>query len=153
MVDFKSLLSKPVDSLKPPPVAPAGTYYGTIQSFKFGESGWEDEELGRKEAQVTYLIKVTHADESVDGTEVAASKVIGSLMPTKGFSLEDGREWGLKVFLDGIGAAVAGKTLDTAIPEAVGAAVMFEVANRLGKAGTKNEGRKFADLKQVRAAA
>lgn len=148
MVDFRQLLSKPLDSVKRPPAYPAGTYFGTIVSHKFDESPWADKTTGLKEPQVIFSIRLTQHGEDVDDADFAAAGGAGKLV-SRAFPLDGENVWATKTFLEGLGIATAGRTFDTTIPETTGVSVMFELTQRPDK---NNPERVFNDCRNVRAA-
>ena len=149
MPDFKKLLSKQVDEIKRPPEPPPGTYYGTIVGHKFREAPWANKTTGEKEAQVEFAIRITHWDADVNDDEANAASTKGKLVYSA-FSIDDGQEWPLKMFLDALGVATAGSTLDSTIPQTTNASVMFTLSQRLDK---KDPSREFRDVRTLRAAA
>ena len=149
MPDFKKLLSKPVDSIKPPPLPPAGTYYGTIVGHKYREAPWANKTTGEKEPQVEFAIRITHWDADVDDVEANAANAKGKMVYSA-FSIDDGQEWPLKMFLEAAGVTTAGQTLDATIPQTTNAAVMFTLTRRVDK---NDASREFRDVRSLRAAA
>ena len=85
----------------------------------------------------------------MDDAEANAANAKGKLV-TATFSIDDGREWPLKMFLDALGVATAGQTLDSTIPQTTNASVMFTVTQRVDK---NDPSRVFNDTRNVRAAA
>ena len=149
MPDFKKLLSKPVDDIKRPPALPAGTYLGNVVGHKYRESPWKDKVTGEPEAQVEFSIRISGWEADVDDAEANAANAKGKLV-TATFSIDDGREWPLKMFLDALGVATSGQTLDSTIPQTTNASVMFTVTQRVDK---NDPSRIFNDTRNVRAAA
>lgn len=148
MVDFRQLLSKPLDEVRRPPALPAGTYFGTITGHKFDESPWADKETGLKEPQVIFSIRITSHGEDVSPADFAEARGQGKLTQ-RAFPLDGPNVWSTKTFLEGLGIATAGRTFDTTIPETTGANVMFELTQRPDK---NNPERVFNDVRNVRAA-
>jgi hypothetical protein len=146
-IDFKKLLSKPLDDVTRPPALPPGTYYGTITKHTFQESPWTDRETGEKEPQVNFFISIGEVGDDVDAQEAKAAGANGKLV-NRAFSIAEGKEWPLKMFLEGLGITTEGKTLDSAIPETSGSSVMFEITQRVDK---NDPSRVFNDVKNVRA--
>lgn len=134
MVDFRELLAKPIDDLKRPPPPPAGTYYGTIASFKFGETRWENEE-GEKDLLVTYMLKGIEPGPDVlalgDGVLVdlnLANKQMRAELPVTGANA-----YVTKLLLESLGVVRPGAGFGELCPEAVGHAVMFDIVHRPNK--------------------
>lgn len=63
-VDFKTLLSKPLDEIKRPPALPAGTYHGIVQKYEFGESD------KNKTPFVRFTFTIAMAGEDIDPSEL-----------------------------------------------------------------------------------
>jgi len=146
--DFKKLLSKQAGEIKRPPVQPAGTWFGNITQYKFQESRWDKKDSpGEKEAQVSFVIKTSEAGPDVDSE--AASPFIGRSVSQE-FSIEDGQEWPLRMFLEGLGLDVQGKTLDVLIPEVVNAQVQYVIEHTPNKNDPEVV---YANVRQVRARA
>ncbi len=148
-IDFKTLLSKPLDDVKRPPSLPAGTYYGTIKKFEWVESRWENKETGEKDPQVKFTLSITRA-----GEDVAPERLEGIDLSKRQLSREmpigGGNEWVTKQFLDNIGVVTAGRTFGETVPEAVNAQVMFEVTERPNP--KEPDGPSFNDVRTMRAA-
>ena len=147
-VDFKRLLSVPLDSVKRPPAMPEGTYYGTIVSHKYAESRWADKETGEKEPQAEFSVRLTGHGEDVDPADYVESSAQGKII-TRAYGL-DKDVWKLKTFLESLGIATSGKTLDAAIPETTGMQVMCFITRRADKNDAE---RIFNDCKSLRALA
>lgn len=148
-VDFKALLSKPLDDVKRPPALPAGLYFGNITKFEFVESRWDNKETGEKDPMVKFDLKITHADGSVDpslltGIDLTKRK-LSREMPVGG-----GNEWVTKQLIESLGIATAGRTFAETIPEAVNAAVMFEITSRPNPKDP--DGPPFNDVRSLRPA-
>lgn len=148
MPDFKKLLAKSVDTIVRPPQSPAGTYNATITGHKYQESPWVDKVTGEKEAQVNFLMRITSYGPDVDENKANVAKTIGKVV-NRAFSIDDGKEWPLRMFLESLGIPVAGKTLDVVIPETTGASVMLEMGQRTNP---NDPSQQFLDVKKVRAA-
>jgi hypothetical protein len=148
MVDFRELLAKPIDDLKRPPPPPAGTYYGTVASFKFSETRWENED-GEKDLLVTYALKGIEPGPDVlalgDGV-MADVKLEGKLraeLPVTGPNA-----YVTKLFLDSLGIARPGAGFGELCPEATGHAVMFDIVHRPNK--TDPTAPPFTDVRNLR---
>lgn len=149
MVDFKELLKKPMDEVKPPPVQPAGTWYGTITGHEFKESRFQNDD-GSRDPQVSFHIKTTEAGDDVDANDanVYLDRVKNMKRDqTQEFSIDPEGQWALKQFLEGLGIATQGHTADVLIPQTTGAQVMYSVEHSQGK-GDKAD-RTYANVKRV----
>lgn len=146
-IDFKSLLSRPLDEVKRPPPMPAGLYYGIISGFKFQESPWENKETGEPDAQVQYIINRLEADATI-APELLAEIDLSKRQMRADLPLSGGNEYITKSFLEACGIAVAGRGFGEACPEAVGQSVMFDVTHRLNKQDPTQP--PFADVRNLR---
>src|SRR5215831_16229366 len=118
-VNFKDLLSRPVDSAKKPPTKPPGTYYGVISSYKFAES----------QKQKTPYVRFTFnniqpGEDLLAGDQRALQDDEGNPIdfskwtPYKDYFLTDDALYRLKEFLQSLGVETAGRSFDETIPEA-----------------------------------
>jgi hypothetical protein len=126
-VDFKELLAKPLDDVKAPPLAPAGTYFGTIKAFKFNQSRFENEETGDRNWQARFTVVNIEAGPDIlalpgamDGIDLTSRTMYAEL------PLEGGNEYVTKQFLEECGIETTGRGFGETIPLAVGQAVMFD---------------------------
>jgi len=144
-VDFSKLGKTQVGGFTPPPVAPAGTYFGTITKWAWAESRWKNKETNSTEAQVHFTIKPTEFGEDIDEAER-----VGVNLREKIFIAEQGAESGqqhyyLQELLKALGLDVAGKTFDELLPQTIGTSVMFDIVHRVGERGT------IANVRKLRA--
>lgn len=149
-VDFKALLSRPLDDIKRPPALPAGLYFGTVKKFEFVESRWDNKETGEKDPEVKFTLGITHADASVDAALLEGIDLAKRQL-TREMPIGGGNEWVTKTFLTSLGINTSGRTFAETIPEAMNAAVMFEVTSRPNP--KEPEGQPFNDVRSVRPAA
>jgi hypothetical protein len=137
-VNFKDLLSRPVDSAKKPPTKPPGTYTGTIASHKFAES----------QKQRTPYVRFTFNNiqpgaDILNGDQKALLDEEGDPIdfskwtPYKDFFLTDDALYRLKDFLKSIGIDTSGRSFDETIPEARGRAVLINAVSQTSEDGTK----------------
>lgn len=146
-VDFKQLLSKPLDDVKRPPAFPPGTYYGTINAFKYAESRFADKETQEKNAVVNLTLAQVRPGEDVDqalmGDMDISKKQFFAELPLSG-----GYEWTTKALLDGLGINTAGRGFGETIPELLNHEVMFTVTQRADK---NDVSVMYNDVRSVRA--
>ena len=125
-VNFKELLSRPVDSAKKPPTKPAGTYTGTIASHKF------DESMKQKTPYVRFTFNNIQPGEDIlnsdprlvqdeDGNPIDFSK----WSPYKDFYLTEDALYRLKEFLQSLGIDTAGRMFNDILPETKGMPVIL----------------------------
>ena len=142
-VDFSKLGKTTLGEIKPPPVPPRGTYFGTITRWAWAESRWQNKETGQKEAQVHFTIRPTEF-----GEDIADEDKVGVVLKDKAFIAEqncetDAQVYYMQEFLKGLGLQVAGKTLDQVLPDTIGCHVMFFLEHREGERGTLTNVRKL----------
>ena len=145
MIDFSKLGKTTLGELKPPPVMPAGTMFGTILKWNWAESRWKNKETGETEAQVHFTIKPTEF-----GDDIAEEDRVGIVLKDKVVVAEQGAQTGtqqfyLQEFLSSLGISVAGKTFDETLPDTIGAQVMYEIVHKTGERGT------IANVRKLRA--
>jgi hypothetical protein len=150
MIDFSKLGKVKLGEIPPPPVEPQGTYTGTVRSWKWAESRWKNKETGQTEAQVHFTIKPTAFGEDVDEAEREVFES-GAKLSDKIHIAEVGVQSGAQVYymqelLRGLGIDIAGKDLDEALPNVVGASVQYNVVHRDGERGTIVNIRKLRPL-------
>ena len=139
-VDFKSLLSKPLDEVKAPVPLPAGTYHGIIKEYKF------DESKEKKTPFIRFTIQLTGAGDDVEPEEVATIDWSKKQL-RKDFYLTEDALFRFKKFLESLGIDTVGKSFDSLIPETQGANVLVEVTQR---PNTQNpEEPPFNDVKSI----
>lgn len=115
-IDFSSILSAPLDTIKKPPVKPAGTYYGVIGAHKFDKSSV------KKTDYVRYTIHSVTPSEDIQPHELEGVD-LQKWAPTTDFYITEDAVFRLKDFLLSLG--IAETTLGEMIPQARGCAVMF----------------------------
>lgn len=151
-VDFRSLLSKPLDDVKRPPALPAGTYYGTITGHKFAESRFADQETGEKHAVVHFTLSSIEASPDVDEGMLAAAvdggKPLAQRVMTAELPLSGGNEWITKSFLESLDIPCAGRGFGETIPETLNQRVMFSVTQRADKNNIEVQ---YNDVRSLRA--
>lgn len=131
-VDFRKLLSKPVDDIKRPPALPAGTYYGTIAKHEFVESRFAQQDTGEKIGQIKYHFKAVRPGEDID-QQLLEGIDLGKRALSAELPLEGGNEWITKTFLENLGIATTGRGWGEICPEALNHEVMFTVTQRMDK--------------------
>lgn len=150
-VDFSKLGKTVLGELKPPPVPPAGTYYGTVLQWKWAESRWPAKDgsgkpiQGTHEAQVHFTIKPTEFGEDIDEGEKAGVVLKDKIFVAEQACDTDAQVYYMQEFLASLGIPIAGKNLDQALPETLGTSVMFEVVHKTGERGT------IANVRKLRA--
>lgn len=131
-VDFRKLLSKPLDDVKRPPALPAGTYYGTIAKHEFVESRFAQQDTGEKIGQIKYHFKAVRPGEDID-QQLLADIDLNKRAVSAELPLEGGNEWITKTFLENLGIATSGRGWGETCPEALNHEVMFTVTQRMDK--------------------
>lgn len=127
-VDFKQLLSKPLDDVKKPPPLPAGTYFGAITKWEFGESP------EKKTPYVRFFFLLQSPGPDIDVNELTGVD-LAKRSPRKDFYITPDAEWRLKEFIESAGASTAGRSFASAIPDLQNRPVIIEVTQRSSKDG------------------
>lgn len=122
-VDFRKLLDKPMDEIKRPPSLPAGTYFGTVTKYEFGESN------NKKTPYLRLLLNVTSAGEDVD-QEALKEIDLSKKQLRKDFYITPDAEYRIKEFLESCQIPTTGRALGEAIPDCMNAPVVIEVTLR-----------------------
>lgn len=141
-VDFKTLLSKPMDTVEKPKPLPAGTYNGSVQKYEFMES---------KEKKTPYArmhMSVHSAGADVDPDSLAGVDLSKKTL-RKDFYLTDDAAYRLKDFIESCGVQTAGRTIGETIPELLNAQVLIDVTQRPSEDGSDI----FNDVRSVRGVA
>lgn len=133
-VNFDNLLSMPLDTIKRPPVKPAGTYNATIGEHKFGVSA----KKGTKFCQFAFM-GVSAGDDvdpdqlkDSDGTAIDLSK----WKPTYDFWLTPESAFRLKEFIESLQIKTIGRSFNETIPECRGLPVILTVSMKATEDGT-----------------
>jgi len=129
-VNFQSLLSKPVDQIKEPAPLPAGTYTGSIKSYKY------DESREKKTPYVRFEIGLTGPGADISPDEVAEIDLTKKVMRRDYYLTEDAL-FRLKQLFDTCGIDYAGRSLAEVIPDLVHAEVLVAITTRSSEDGKK----------------
>jgi hypothetical protein len=123
--NFSHLLDKPVDSVKRPPVKPAGTYYANIESFKFDESKNEKTPYVRFTFNNLQPGPDIHPDQlkDTDGEDIEFSK----WKPWRDFYLTENALYRLREFLESLSIPTNGRSFNSTIPETRGLPVILTI--------------------------
>lgn len=124
MVDFSSLLKKPISDIKKPPLLPTGDYPSRISEYKLGETS------KNKIPQVTYTIKPTSWPDTVDPSDQEGIDLAKRSL-RRNFMLSDDALWRLTEFAGSIG--VTGDTLEELIAGCVGCDVNAEILQKMNE--------------------
>lgn len=133
-VDFSSLLSQPMDTIKRPPVKPAGTYHATIAEHKFGRSA------KKGTPYVEFIFTGIQPGEDIDPEQMkdqdGAPIDLSKWKPNTQFYLTQDSAFRLKEFLEALKIPTVGRTMNEAIPEARGLPVLLTVSMKASEDGT-----------------
>lgn len=143
MVDLKSLLSKPMDDVKPPVPLPAGTYHGVVKGQSFGES------RQKKTPFVRYEFTLHSAGDDVDASQLEGVD-LSTKSPRFDFYLTDNSDFRLKDFLTSVGVKTEGRSLGECIAEAVGCEVVLTIIQRYDE---KDTSKVYTDVTDVKGTA
>jgi len=120
-VNFKELLSKPVESAERPKPRPAGPYHGVIEGFKFDES--------KKQKTPFVRLNLTQVTPS-DGIDLDALEAAGGTSkwkPHKDFYLTEDALFRLRELIESCDIDAKGRNFNETIPELKGKSVIFDV--------------------------
>lgn len=123
-VNFKELLSRPVESAERPPVKPAGTYHGVIKEYKF------DESRDKKTPFVRFVFSSLTPGADIHPSQLVNPKTgdqidLSKWAPYKDFYLTEDALYRLREFLQSLGIPIAGRQFDETIPESKGMPVIL----------------------------
>lgn len=145
MIDFSKLGKTTLGEVKPPPIPPAGTMFGNITNWKWAESRWKSKETGQPEAQVHFTIKPTEFGDDIGDEERVGVKLSEKIFVAEQGVESDAQVYYMQEFLRALGIDVSGKTLEQALPDTIGAQVMFEVVHKTTERGP------IANIRKLRA--
>ena len=129
-VNFQSLLSKPVNSIKEPAPLPAGTYTGVIKSYKY------DESREKKTPYVRFEVQLQSPGADIDPSDVAEIDLTKKIMRRDYYLTEDAL-FRLKDLIVSCGVDSSGRSLAEVIPDLVHAEVLVNVTTRSSEDGKK----------------
>jgi hypothetical protein len=132
--DFKSLLSKPLDTMERPVGVPGGTYFGVIKNAPFGKSRFD-----KNITTIDVNITITGATEDVDpgelkdadGKDLDLSKVRAQTQ----FQITAEKMYIFNDFLESLGFDTAGKPADEFLHELPGKDVLVTLTNTTSENG------------------
>jgi hypothetical protein len=116
--DFKSLLSKPLDTMERPVGVPAGTYFGVIKSAPFGKSRFD-----KNITTIDVNIIITGATEDVPPEELEGIDLSKVRAQTQ-FQIVADKMYIFNDFLESLGFDTAGKPADEFLHELPGKDVL-----------------------------
>jgi len=125
-VDFRQLLSKPLDDVKRPPPLPGGTYKGRVKGFELGES------TQKKTPFVRFNLSVESPGEDVPAESLVDIDLTKKSLRRDYFLTEDAY-YRVKEFLESLGINTSGRTLDETLPETQNAEVLMTVVLSLNR--------------------
>lgn len=131
MVDFSSLLSKPLDEVEKPLPLPAGTYHGRILKYGVGETTSD-----KKTPYVQFDFQIVAAGEDVD-PEALVKIDLSKKQMRNSFYLTPDAEYRLKEFINSCGISTAGRTFNETLPETINQPVLISVIQKPNRDGTE----------------
>ena len=134
-VDFAKLGSTKLGDVQPPPKEPAGTYHGTIQSWKWAESRWKNKETNQPEAQVHFTIKPTEFGDDIDDDARTGINLRDKIHVAEVGVGSDAQVYYMQEMLRSMGIDVSGRSLNEALPDTVGMQVTYNIVQREGERG------------------
>lgn len=145
-VNFKELLSTPVTSAEKPKPKPAGQYFGTIGSFRYGES------KEQKTPYVKLVVKSVHPGPGITNDSALMERLdkagdLSKFSPDKDYYLTEDAKYRLRELMESCKLRVDGRSFFECIPELVNQPVAFDlteesyeardgttgIANRIGQ--------------------
>ena len=150
VMNLKALLDRPVESAKRPTLKPAGTYTGSIASFKFDESSQ------KKTPFVRLTVKNCQPGENItpeslkdeDGETMDLSK----WAPYEDYYLTEDALYRVRELMESLRMNFAGRQFNEMIPELVNQAVMFEFVHETITDRQTNEARIVGKIGQMKGA-
>jgi len=132
--NFRSLLSKPVESAKRPPVIPAGTYFATLTDYKLDESKNVNKNTGEKTPMLVVTLRNLQPGPDID-TEGLKDDDGAPIDLSKrafyhNFILTDNAIFRLREFQESCKMPIQGRSFEETIPEMKGLQVILSVAQR-----------------------
>jgi hypothetical protein len=150
MVDFSKLASTPMDEVRRPPSAPAGTYYGVVTGIKFADSRFDNKETGQKDGVLQIMLRPT---EYLDDVLPEGFSLSGKLFTREepvidchGQALQG--QFYVKQLLEALGIATSGRSFSEAVADLAGSHVMFDLTARADK---QNPEVIYNDVRKLRA--
>lgn len=137
-VNFKELLSVPVDSVKAPEALPEGHYTGRLRQYEFLESS------KKKTPFVRFTITLDSANEDVDAAALADVDLSKKQLRADYYLTPDSL-FRLKNLLESLKINIAGRSFDEALPETQNMIVVVEVTRRPNDDGSAF----FNDVKDI----
>ncbi len=123
-VDFRELLSQPMDSAKRPIPLPAGSYFGIIKGREFGVS------KNKETPYVRFTLKPTEPAETfddgvLDGVDFASKTL------TKDYYLTPSARYRLKELAESLNIATQGRSDGEVIDDCLNQEVVMDVTQQL----------------------
>lgn len=140
-VDFKKLLSKNVDEVKPPKNLPPGSYLGRVKGFSVAES----RDKHTPYVQIDFVLD-SAVLESIEDKEDLNDIDLSKENLNRKFFLTPKAEHMLKDFIASCGVQTAGKTWAELLPEINNAGVMLDVIQR---PDTRDPMKSYNDISKV----
>jgi len=125
--NFRALLEKPLDNIERPKPIPAGTWYGQISKYDFGES---------REKKTPYLeieTRLQRPGDDIDQLELEGIDISKLRSMRTNFYLTDDALYRLKDFMESCGVQTAGRTIMEALPDIMSAEVICSVTKQPAK--------------------
>ena len=127
MVDFKTLLNKPVtEEAKRQPSLPAGTYNGTVVKWEPGESAQ------KKTPFVRFFVQLTSPGEDIEAEGLVGISLEKKQMRRDFFLTEDAL-YRLHEFLGSVGVDFMGRSLGESLPECIGKDVICSITAKMNQ--------------------
>lgn len=126
MSDFRELLKQNTDEIKRPNPTPAGTWYGLVHNYEYGES------KEKKTPYVRYGVRLTAPGADISEEDKNSGEFVGREYD-KDYFLTPDALWRLSEMIGTMSVKTTGRPLDETIPEIVGKEVMVTIGHERPK--------------------
>jgi hypothetical protein len=120
-VDFKSLLSTPVESAERPKPRPAGTYTGVIEKFQF------DKSKNKLTPFVRFSVAAVSPGDGIDQQALQEAGPLDKWKPHRDYYLTNDALYRLRELIESCGIPTKGRSFNATIPELKGKPVVLQV--------------------------
>ena len=145
-VDFKTLLSTPVESAERPKPRPAGTYNGVIEKFQF------DKSRQKLTPYVRFSLTAISPGPGIDQVALQDAGPIDKWKPHRDYYLTNDALYRLRELIESCGISTSGRSFNETIPELKGKPVVLTVVLANSTNETTGEVSIFNNVEEMRGA-
>jgi hypothetical protein len=145
-VDFRSLLSTPVESAERPKPRPAGTYTGIIERFQF------DKSKQKLTPFVRFTVAAVSPGDGIDQQALQEAGPIDKWKPHRDYYLTNDALYRLRELIESCGINPSGRTFNETIPELKGKPVVMQIVLANSTNETTGEVSTFNNIAEMRGA-